>query len=386
MQANISSQPGIYLHIPFCEKKCAYCDFYSLTDLNLRERFVKSLCSEIRFIGQNRANTTVAYDTIYFGGGTPSLLSANQIGQILETIHSVFNISENAEITLEANPGTMEQQMFAEFFAAGVNRLSLGVQSFNDDELRFLGRIHDAAQAKSALRRARKAGFENLSLDLIFSLPGQTLDSWNKNMLEAFAYRPEHISAYNLIFESGTPFYNQLQSGQIKAQPEDREIDFWNHTLDAMKASGYEAYEVSNFALSPAFYSRHNVKYWQHVPYFGFGPSAHSFQENHRWSNMRSLGGYLTELENGHLPIDFKETLTAETLEFEHILLRLRMYAGLHLADFERKFGTVFFEKYKPETSGLLDRNLAETDNGYFKLTRKGMLICDEILQDFYRP
>ncbi len=385
MQANISEQPGLYLHIPFCEQKCAYCDFYSLTELSLRDRFVDALCREIQLSKQNSI-PGAAFDTIYFGGGTPSLLSAEQISKILETLHSTFTISQQAEITLEANPGTMEQQMYGDFFAAGVNRLSLGVQSFNDDELRFLGRIHDAAQARSALRRARQAGFSNCSLDLIFALPGQTLPSWKKNMEEAFAFTPEHISAYNLIFEPGTPFYNRLQSGQIQGQPEQNEIDFWNMTLDVMDSNGYEAYEVSNFARSAAFYSRHNIKYWLHVPYLGFGPSAHSFHKNRRWSNVRSLHRYLADLEQEKLPVDFEERLDASTLEFEHILLRLRMYAGLHLREFERKFGVSFLEKYKSEINGFLNRNLAETINGYFKLTRKGMLICDEILQDFYRP
>ncbi len=385
MAANHSTRAGIYLHIPFCERKCAYCDFYSLTDLHLRSRFVDALCREIELRGRQTPADEV-YDTIYFGGGTPSLLSARQIDQILETLHTVFTIADRTEITLEANPGTMEQQMFADFFAAGVNRLSLGVQSFNDHELRFLGRIHTAAQATSALHRARQAGFDNLSLDLIYALPGQTMESWQRTLLQAFDFGPEHISAYNLIFEPGTPFYSRLQKGLIQAQPEAREIDFWNHTLDAMQANGYEAYEVSNFARSAAFYSRHNVKYWRHVPYLGFGPSAHSFGETRRWSNVRSLSTYLTEVERGKLPVDFEETLDASTLEFEHILLRLRMYAGLHLTEFKRKFGSDFLEKYKAETGGFLERKLAETENGYFKLTRKGMLICDEILQDFYRP
>ncbi len=385
MQANISAHPGLYLHIPFCEQKCAYCDFYSVTALNDRDRFVKALCREIQLTAQKYTGKEV-YDTIYFGGGTPSLLSARQIGRILETLHLHFAVSDRAEITLEANPGTMEQQMFKEFFAAGVNRLSLGVQSFNDDELRFLGRIHNADQARSALRRARQAGFQNLSVDLIFALPGQTPDTWQKNMREAFAFHPEHISAYNLIFEPGTPFYTQWQSGRILAQTEEREIDFWNLTLDTMEAGGYEAYEVSNFARSAAYYSRHNVKYWMHVPYLGFGPSAHSYHKNRRWSNARSLGRYLAELERDKRPVDFEETLTPQMLEFEHILLRLRMYAGLHLDEFERKFGSEFLETYRTETNGFLERDLAKTDNGYFKLTRKGMLICDEILQDFYRP
>ncbi len=385
MATNHSTLAGIYLHIPFCERKCAYCDFYSLTDLPLRSRFVDALCREIELRGR-QAPADEVYDTIYFGGGTPSLLSARQISQILETLHTVFTIADRTEITLEANPGTMEQQMFADFFAAGVNRLSLGVQSFNDHELRFLGRIHTAAQATSALQRARQAGFDNLSLDLIYALPGQTTESWHHTLQQTFDFGPEHISAYNLIFEPGTPFYSRMQKGQIQAQPEAREIDFWNYTLDAMQANGYEAYEVSNFARSAAFYSRHNVKYWRHVPYLGFGPSAHSFRETRRWSNVRSLSTYLTEVEQGNLPVDFEETLDASTLEFEHILLRLRMYAGLHLTEFKRKFGSDFLEKYKAETGGFLERKLAETENGYFKLTRKGMLICDEILQDFYRP
>ncbi len=384
MSANISVKPGLYIHIPFCERKCAYCDFYSVTRLSERDRFVNALCREIELSARQYPGKE-SYDTIYFGGGTPSLLSARQLGNILETLHTAFTISQDAEITLEANPGATEQQKYSDFFSAGVNRLSIGVQSFNDAELSFLGRIHNAEQAKTAIRTARKAGFNNLSLDFIFALPGQTLREWEQTLVQAFDFAPEHISAYNLIFEPGTPFYTRLQAGQIQAQPEAREIDFWNHTLDAMQANGYKAYEVSNFARSAAFYSRHNVKYWLHVPYLGFGPSAHSFWEKRRWSNVRALGRYLSDLETDRLPVESEETLNAETMEFEHILLRLRMYAGLHLAEFKRKFGSEFLEKYKMETTGLLQRNLAETERGFFKLTRKGMLICDEILQDFYR-
>ena len=385
MQPNISNKPGLYIHIPFCEKKCGYCDFYSVTDFSSRSAFLKALQSEFTLI-QKKLNPQMAFDTVYFGGGTPSLLTAAEIETILLQLSENFSLSDDVEITLEANPGTIDANTFKAFRKAGINRLSIGIQSFNEDELRFLGRIHDAAQAEQTIRSAQKAGFENFSLDLIFAQPGQSLESWQHSLKKALSFEPAHISAYNLVFEEGTPFFTLLQNKAISAQPEESEIRFWEETLRILTKENFPPYEVSSFAREPQFYSRHNVKYWTHTPYLGFGPSAHSFWNNQRWSRPRSVHRYISELNQNRLPQAHSEMLSSKTLEFEHIFLSLRMYRGLNLNEFERIFKTSFTQKYAAESSLLLSRDWAVEENGFFKLTQKGMIICDTILPEFYRP
>ena len=385
MQPNISDKPGLYIHIPFCEKKCGYCDFYSITDLSSRSAFLQALNTEFALV-RKMLNPQEIFDTVYFGGGTPSLLTATEIETILKQLSENFSLSDNVEITLEANPGTIDADTFKGFRSAGINRLSIGIQSFNDNELRFLGRIHDAAQAEQTIHSAQKAGFENFSVDLIFAQPEQTLESWERSLQKALSFEPAHISAYNLVFEEGTPFFTRLKKKIITAQPEESEIRFWEHTLNVLTANRFPPYEVSSFARTPQFYSRHNVKYWTHTPYIGLGPSAHSFWKKRRWSRPRSVRRYISELKQNRLPEAHSEMLSSKTLEFEHIFLSLRMYRGLNLNEFERIFKTSFTQKYAAEYSLLLSRDWALEENGFFKLTQKGMIICDTILPEFYRP
>lgn len=385
MQLNQSQNPGIYIHIPFCEHKCGYCDFFSVTDSSQRPHFIPALQQEILLLAE-KINTSDTFDTVYFGGGTPSLLSAAEIQHILNTLRQTFNISAGAEITLEANPGTLNRDKLDAFRASGINRLSLGVQSFNDAELNFLERIHNADQALQIVFEAQQAGFEHLSLDLIFAQPGQSFDSWKSSLDTALKLPVDHISAYNLIYEEGTPFYAALKAGQIVPQPEQDEIDFWNFTRDYLMANGFWPYEVSNFARDPQSQSRHNIKYWTHTPYLGFGPSAHSFWGNRRWSNKRNVDFYIQELSEKRQPLGSEETLTAATLEFEHIFLRLRTYGGLNLTEFKDKFNASFIDKYDAYCHDLKERGLAESDERIFRLTAKGMLLCDAILPEFYRP
>ncbi len=384
MLSNTSQNPGIYVHIPFCEHKCGYCDFYSITDFSSRLDFLNSLHREIKF-KSSRFQPGTTFDTIYFGGGTPSLLSSSEIKSILKRLHDEFSFAPDTEITLEANPGTIHTDTFDGFRKAGINRLSIGVQSFDDQELKLLERIHSADQATKTIRSAKAAGFDNFSIDLIFALPGQTLDRWQLSLETAFALEPKHISAYNLIFEQGTPFYKRLQNHEISAQPEEDEIRFWEFTLDQMNTNGFPPYEVSNFALSDKYYSRHNVKYWTHSPYLGFGPSSHSFWDNKRWSNVRSVSQYIGQLSAGQMPVAHSEELDINTLEFEHIFLSLRTYAGLNLNQFQKNFKTDFLSKYKTESNDLQQQKFAVIKDGFFKLTPKGMIICDAILPEFYR-
>ncbi len=381
-KANISFKPGIYLHIPFCEHKCGYCDFYSITNRQQQPQFVQALLIEMEKTLQ-AFSINQTFDTIYFGGGTPSLLEIEQLETILEFLRQHFNLAQDCEITLEMNPGATEREKLPLFKELGINRLSIGVQSFDDQELRFLERIHSARQAIEAFEAARKAGFNNIGLDLIYALPGQTLASWEHSLQQAVDLNPEHISAYNLSYEPNTPFFKRLQKGQITPAAEDNELEFFNFTHQFLTDKGYLHYEVSNFARDEALVSRHNYKYWLHVPYLGFGPSAHSYWTGQRWGNKPSLNHYLQQLNNGQFPQDFHETLNEQTEEFEHIFLRLRTYDGLDFAAFANTFGRSFLKSYRKIVDELMSSELAEIKNNRFCLTQKGMALCDEILQRF---
>lgn len=381
-KANISFKPGIYLHIPFCEHKCGYCDFYSITNRQQQAEFVKALLIEMELTVQ-KFSIEQTFDTVYFGGGTPSLLEADQLKTILDFLTQNFNLAPNCEITLEMNPGATEREKLPIFKSLGINRLSIGIQSFNDQELRFLERIHSARQAIEAFEAARQAGFNNIGLDLIFALPNQTLESWQSSLQQAVDLNPEHISAYNLSYEPNTPFYKRVQKKQITPAAEEHELDFFNFTHQFLTEHGYHHYEVSNFARSRRFISRHNYKYWLHVPYLGFGPSAHSYWNGLRWGNKSSLNNYLQQLNQGALPQDFCEALDEQTKEFEHIFLRLRTYDGLDLNDFEMIFERSFLDSYRKIVNNLIDSGLAELTDTRFCLTQQGMALCDEILQRF---
>jgi oxygen-independent coproporphyrinogen-3 oxidase len=382
MREIISKPAGIYIHIPFCQAKCGYCDFYSITDLKPKKTFVSALINEINKTKEDIYQLAV-FDTIYFGGGTPSLLSSDELIQILDAFHSKFKIAENSEITLEANPGTLNTEQLKRFRNAGINRLSIGIQSFHDKDLRVIERIHNAREAIEIVETARRTLFENLSIDLIFALPGQTMQNWKDNLKKAVELNPEHISAYSLIFEKGTPFYKAREEGRIKSKSESEELKFYQTTIDYLKQNGYLHYEVSNFAKSPEYYSRHNQKYWDHSNYLGFGPSAHSYWNNQRWSNVSSLTQYITALSAGKSPVNFLEDIELETMEFENIFLSLRTITGLNLLDFKNRFRIEFTQKYKAKIDPLLTNDLAEIHDQYFRLTQKGLFISDAILSEF---
>ncbi len=379
---SVSFLPGLYIHIPFCDTKCGYCDFYSVTDDSAQPEFIGALCTEIRLAAGDHAFRRPV-DTIYFGGGTPSLLKAAEIEKILLAVFDSYTITADCEITLETNPGTVDYLKLYSFKKAGINRLSIGIQSFSDEELKFLGRIHDAGQAKNTLKIAERAGFDNVSIDLIYALPGQTLTSWKQSLKTAMEYQPRHISAYNLIFEPGTPFFRQLQHGKMHPLPEDLEVGFFNFTKDFLNEAGYDHYEISNYAAGPKYLSRHNYKYWNHVEYRGFGPSAHSFIDKRRFSNVRSVKHYIEKIRSGANVVDFEESLSRQQIMFEHVYLHLRTQQGVHLPGFRARFHKDFKRIYAPLINQLLDNRLAVFSNFYFKFTRKGMLLSDEILPEF---
>jgi oxygen-independent coproporphyrinogen-3 oxidase len=379
---NVSNNPGIYIHIPFCQSKCGYCDFYSITDMKFKTPFIQAFKKEIEIHAQNHTSKE-PFDTLYIGGGTPSLLLPSEISEIIEKLDKHFPLQTDIEITLEINPGTFEVNTLKFLRSIGINRLSIGIQSFIDQELKFLGRIHTSIQAEECIHFARECGFQNINVDLIYAIPDQDITDWAYSLRKAFLFSPEHIATYNLIFEEGTSFYTSLKRGEYSKLNDAQESKFFEFTHGYLSNAGYHHYEVSNFAKSEETISRHNYKYWNHVNYLGLGPSAHSFWQNKRWSNVKSLNEYLHKINSGKLPIVFREKLNGKNLMFEYIFLKLRTYRGINLNSYQKIFGKNFCHQYQNEIYMLLGDKWAVLDNGYFKLTQKGMRICDEILLHF---
>ncbi|HMD13711.1 MAG TPA: radical SAM family heme chaperone HemW, partial [Bacteroidota bacterium] len=312
---------GLYIHIPFCEHKCIYCDFYSIESLDAKNDFLQALRSEIDMYASTFPNER--FETIFFGGGTPSLLAPEEIAGLLRHLADTFTVQPDAEVTLETNPGTVDQKKLEGFRNAGINRLSFGVQSFFDNDLKFLTRIHSADQARQAVRFARKAGFGNINLDLIFALPNQTMSRWEQNLHFVLELEPQHISAYSLIVERGTPLFRMVEAKIVSPQPVETEAAMYEITMKNLHDAGFEHYEVSNYA-QPGFRSRHNCTYWDHSHYVGFGPSAHSFVRGKRWWNVSNIRTYCEKLEQNRNPVSGSELLTPSQLYDEAIMLGLR--------------------------------------------------------------
>ncbi|MEJ2054107.1 MAG: radical SAM family heme chaperone HemW [Calditrichaceae bacterium] len=376
--------PGIYIHIPFCHSKCGYCDFYSVTDLSLAGSLISAINGEIR-MASRELDPPQSFDTVYFGGGTPSILSEQQIESVMDTLKSCFTFNMNTDITLEANPGTLSTDKLRNIKHLGINRLSIGIQSFIDKELSLLERIHSADAAREAFYSAREADFNDISIDLIFALPGQTLKDWLYSLEETIKMSPEHISVYNLTYEKGTPFYKLLQSGKMKAKKEKDELLFYRTAIDKLRQNGYMQYEISNFARNKDLASRHNIKYWDHTNYLGFGPAAHSYWQDRRWANLPSIHYYIENLRNGMYPQRTAEKIDAKTREFEKIFLSLRTIEGLSLSEFQELFAHSFVETYKTEIEKLLTAGLARINGDNICLTPEGFYICDEIISNFAR-
>jgi oxygen-independent coproporphyrinogen III oxidase len=373
---------GLYIHIPFCVRKCAYCDFHSISDLSLIPGFLEALHAEITAAEAG----PLAFDTIYFGGGTPSVLDPAEVGGILDRLASRFRFAGPVEVTIEANPGTVDFEKLRGFRAAGVNRLNLGVQSFQEENLRVLGRIHSAGQAHATLAAARRAGFENIGLDLMYGLPGQSRESWSADLESALAHGPEHIAAYMLSVEAGTPLAEDQRLGRFRPAPEEDVADLFVATSETLSERGFLHYEVSNFARCAeggachARISRHNAKYWTYAPYLGFGPAAHSFLPPRRFWNHRDLPRYAADAAAGRRAPAGEETLTVDQQKLEVIMLGLRTSAGVDLEGFRERFGTDFRRLYGPAAQALADRGLLTFGDGRCAPTRKGMLYLNTVI------
>ena len=374
---------ALYLHIPFCHTRCYYCDFNTYAGiLPMREPYVRALLREIALAGamaRREDGERRRSRTIFFGGGTPSLLTVAQVARLLDACRASFALDEDAEITLEANPGTLDQEQLSGLRAAGVNRLSLGSQSFDAGLLKTLGRIHSPDEIEQALRFARAAGFTSVNLDFMFGLPGQTMRHWQTTLDRALSLRPEHFSLYSLIIEEGTPFYTWVQQGQITPGDEDLCADMYEYADEWLQNEGYVNYEISNWAL-PGHESRHNLTYWRNLPYLGLGAGAHSFYVGKRFSNERDPQRYIDLLKQQRLPIVESETVGRAQEMSETAFLALRTAQGLHLPTFEQRFTTSFAafagDRLRPvEAADLLEY----ADGGWLRLSKRGRLLGNEV-------
>ncbi len=373
--------PSLYLHIPFCEHKCIYCDFYSIENMDSKERFLKALETEIRLRAE-RFDHTQTIETIFFGGGTPSLLTKQQFERIFSLLHKHFRIDPGAEITCESNPGTVELNKLSDFRAVGFNRVSFGIQSFHDDDLKFLTRIHSAEEAERAVESAYRAGFENVSCDLIFALPNQTPERWKENLRRAIALKPKHISAYALIVEEQTPLATMVKNKVVAPLPDEEDAELYEITIETLTSHGYAQYEVSNFA-QPGFLSRHNFNYWNHEDYIGFGPSAHSFCKDSstsgkRWWNVRSIQSYCDALERNEFPESGNEFIDRKKFFTEEIFLGLRS-TGIDLKKLYPLYGEDVLSVRTNEIAQMEREGLLITSANNISLTSKGYAVCDEI-------
>jgi len=371
---------GIYIHIPFCKKKCHYCNFYSLASNRYFDEIIDAIALEIpqrkNLIGNN------LIESIYFGGGTPSLMGARHLQKIMTAIYQNFTISENAEITLEANPDDLSIEKLKAFKENKINRLSIGIQTFNDHELKYLNRTHDAKKAIESIEMARESGFNNLTVDLIYGLPDSTSESWSRNLQLIRNLDIPHLSCYALTVEPNTAFEYFIRKGQLKPPEEELFLNQFEQLIDFTAANGYEHYEISNFCRS-GLYARHNTAYWFGAPYLGLGPSAHSFDGNSRFWNIAHLKKYMDGIAQ-NMPVFEQESLTQKHRYNEFVMTRLRTFWGIGFADLQKDFGEelsgYFFDRLKK----YKDSEVLEISATHVRLSRKGIFISDNIISDFF--
>ncbi|MEA4930018.1 MAG: radical SAM family heme chaperone HemW [Anaerolineaceae bacterium] len=387
---------GIYLHIPFCRRRCKYCDFITYAGKDeLMLAYFESLVSELRYQADHIQHLPTKADTVFFGGGTPSLMKHEWIGGLIDTIRGSFSLDKNAEVSLEANPGTLSPGYAESLLEAGVNRLSIGVQSFAQRDLTLLGRIHTPAQAVEAVRSVRKAGFANISLDLMFGLPGQSLTDWEENLRQAIALEPDHLSLYSLILEPGTQLFDDVQAGRIQPASDDLSADMFELAVDSLADSGFGHYEISNWARSNAFEAQHNKVYWENEPYLGVGAGAHSCLNKLRVANVASVEGYIQRMSRlkpegseAYPAADETIRLDEYTMQQETMMLGLRLTReGVSAPAFKLRYGVTIQEVFPRELERIIARKLAEwrnfPDGPHLVLTRGGVLLGNQVFQEF---
>lgn len=383
MDLKVSQDAGLYIHIPFCVRKCPYCDFYSVTDLSLKPKFLSALLREMELADARR----LCFDTLYIGGGTPSVYPSAEIGQIVTSAFQNFDFRPDPETTIEVNPGTVSIEQLEGYRVAGINRINIGVQSFDAKNLDFLGRIHSAKASHTAIEDAYRAGFENIGFDLIYGLPCQSKKKWLHELAAAIGYRPAHLACYMLAYEDGTPLQKSLKQGRFQALTEKKVRALFDSTIEFLEDHGYFQYEISNFARiekdGQSNVSRHNFKYWSLAPYIGLGPSAHSFIEPQRSWNVSGVDPYIEALQSGSLPVAGKEILSRQQQLLEAVYLGLRTSMGIDLAGFAMKFRMDFLDAFKESIADLRKRNYIRVTDGRLALTRPARAFLDSICAMF---
>jgi oxygen-independent coproporphyrinogen-3 oxidase len=371
---------SIYIHIPYCDHKCIYCDFYSIINSKNKPEYLNGIKREIEYYAGSFKDE-YQIDTIFFGGGTPSLMDVSYIEEILNSVSKNFAVSESAEITLETNPGTVSREKLSMFRQIGINRISIGVQSFDDDDLKFLTRIHTGDEAVKTVRDAENVGFRNISIDLIFNLPRQTKEKWKSNLRKAVSLPVQHISAYSLILERGTILNKMVLDGEVEIGDESFDADLYQLTQNFLINNGFVQYEVSNFAL-PGFECKHNQQYWNYGDYVGIGTAAHSFVNGKRWWNYKSLTYYLKSVKEKGNAIAGSEVLTNVEMLEEYVMLALRG-GGLDIKSFECEFSSEWMKTNNSKIIKYKKLGLLEITSENIKLTKQGYALCDEILTEF---
>jgi len=370
---------GIYIHIPFCRKRCHYCDFFKTTDFSMKSRILAALKKELENRSSEMASDEI--NTIYLGGGTPSTFLPDELKDILDAIRENYLVSPEAEITMEANPDDLNQANLTALRQIGYNRLSMGIQSFAESDLKLMNRRHGVMQAVQSVKWAKRAGFSNLSIDLIYGLPNQTLEEWERNVRIAVELDVQHISAYNLTYHEGTVFYDQLKKGILKELPDELSVQQFETLIRILKEAGFEHYEISNFC-KPGFYSQHNSSYWKNKKYLGIGPSAHSFDlESRRW-NVSSIAKYLQGLENDE-SYNETEILTEQDRYNDYIITGLRTIWGISEDYIRREYSDKYFVHYQKIKWKYQHSGHITSSSEMVTINSNGLFISDKIMSDF---
>ena len=369
---------GIYIHIPFCKRRCIYCDFFSTTQSEKKPTYIHALCQELEIRKNYLEGEEI--ETIYLGGGTPSQLTEEELNEIFTSLYYIYKVKEDAEITLEANPDDLTPEYVSMLRRLPINRISMGIQTFQEETLKLLHRRHTARQAIEAFQRCREAGFRNISIDLMYGLPGETLDTWKEDLQQAIALHPEHISAYHLIYEEGTALWKLREEHQVEEADEDLSITLFKTLIDELKQAGYQHYEISNFCL-PGLHSRHNSSYWTGKKYLGCGPSAHSFNGSSRQWNIASLDNYLKGIASGKPNYEIEE-LDLYTRYNDFVITSIRTCWGMSLSRLRSEYGEELYRYCLRMAKSHLEQGVLEIEEDTLRLTQEGIFISDGIMSD----
>lgn len=369
---------GLYIHIPFCKKRCIYCDFYSTTLIEQKKRYVQAVCREMEIRSGYLKEELI--DTIYIGGGTPSQLSGEELQLLFSTIFQNFKVKPEAEITVEANPDDLSEDYLKQLKELPINRLSMGVQTFDDRKLKLLNRRHTAQQALDAVHRCHDLGFENISIDLIYGLPGETVEEWEKDLDTAFSLPITHLSSYHLMYEEGTPLWKLRKEHEVKEVEEDQSVLFFEKLITHTREAGFRHYEISNFC-KPGYHSRHNSSYWKGIPYLGCGAAAHSYDGESRQWNVADLELYIKGIEKRQLDFE-KENLTLEMRYNEYVMTGLRTSEGFSLTHVQNHFGTRFVNYARKMAQSHILQGTLDIEDDRIKLSHQGIFISDGIMSD----